>query len=108
MSKKDYLSALRGQLVIAGMPLSYIRKAGAELSDHWDDLETEVLQSGLTLPDIADHVARQLGAPETLAHLLQENFRRHSWFGRHRILSFTLFPILALALWWFLCLFTEG
>jgi hypothetical protein len=69
-----------------------------ELAGHADDLEREFIEKGKTPEEARQEALARLGDTGILCDEIFRRFAGHSFWGRHPLVSFALFPILAMAL----------
>jgi hypothetical protein len=67
-----------------------------EVADHREDLKQASLTEGLSEGDAESRADLQLGDPLTLAEHLVTVLRNSSWWGRHKVITFFLLPLLTL------------
>lgn len=91
---------LRRRLLFQGVSHKYVRKSIQELSDHWEDLREEAISSGLPEDEAGGEASRKLGSAQVLAEAMSIKMSRSSWWGRHKLLSFGIGPIIGIILWW--------
>ena len=95
MPDPDLIERLRRRLRRWGCLPGYVERVVTELADHRDQLRREGLAAGLSEPDADTQADARLGDPEVLADQLVTRLRASSWWGRHRVLGFCLFPPVA-------------
>src|SRR6266436_602917 len=86
------------RLLELGCPARYAQRSIAELSEHFDDLTQARIDDGLDPEAASARAAEEFGQPAILAEQLVASFRQASWWGRHPVIGFCLFPPLALML----------
>jgi len=77
-----------------GLPMARIELVMRELADHWEDLRSAAMESGLSETAAAAEADLKLGNPEQLAARLIAGFRVNSWWGRHPLAALCLAPLL--------------
>lgn len=94
MREPDICVNVRERLARHGLPAGRIDRIMRELTEHWEDLRADALESGL--PPLAARVEadKHLGTPEDLTANFILHLRRGSWLGRHPLLSVCILPLL--------------
>jgi hypothetical protein len=69
-----------------------------ELAAHADDLEREFIEQGKTPEEARQEAMARLGDAGVLCDEIFLKYSRRTFWGRHPVVSFVLFPILAMAL----------
>lgn len=92
MRKEEFISTFEKHLLRVGCPVGQARRTACEVSDHFDDLKADALQSGLSEAESEAQASAKLGDPKTLAERLASSLRRTSWWGRHPLVGFLLVP----------------
>lgn len=102
MAASSFSARLGARLVAKGLPLSYVKRTVAELSDHQQDLEEEFLAAGCSREVAEQKALKAMGDIDDLSEELRCRLRNSSVIGRHPAWSFLLFPVLSFALLIFL------
>ena len=96
---KDLMFAsLRLQLERRGMNRTRIERVAGELVAHAEDLEREFIEKGKTPKEARQEAMARLGGADTLCEEIFRKYSRRTFWGKHPVVSFALFPILAMAL----------
>ena len=90
MANQPWLDRMRRQLVENNLPPAYIRRFMEELSDHYEDITEESMNT-------ENDVSSRLGEPDQLAEAAVVAYRRRSVLGRHPAATFLVFGIAPLA-----------
>ncbi len=93
MASRPWLDDVQKRLAGHGLPPSYVQRLVQELSDHFDDLTEETMN---TEPDAYS----RLGEPEQVARAAVAAYRRRSFLGRHpaaAVVVFGVSPVVSLA-----------
>jgi hypothetical protein len=83
---------LEKRLTDLGCPARERERRARELADHYEDLKLAGLEEGLSEAAAETRANELLGEPVSLAEQLAGVLRQSSWWGRHRIIGFCLFP----------------
>ncbi len=84
MDSQPWLDSVRKRLARQSLPSAYVRRFMEELSDHFEDLKEENMES--------DAVSR-MGKPEQVGDNAVAAYRRRSFLGRHPVAAFLVFAI---------------
>jgi len=93
------------RLIEMGCPERRLQEKVRELADHYEDLKLAALEEGLTESEAQTRAAALLGDPVMLAENIVRGLRQSSWWGRHPIIGFCLFPPLIFSFIWAGCFF---
>jgi hypothetical protein len=93
MVKPPWRDRLRHELNKRGLPATYSARLIEELTDHFADIRNEDLSMDADAPE------NKIGSPECLAAVAEEEFRRHTFAGRHPFVAFVVAPFSAAILW---------
>ena len=96
MRKEVMLQQFERRLLELECPQKKLRRRVEELGDHHDFLKRTGLKEGMTEEGAESQASRQLGDPIVLAETAADEARQASWWGRHPILGYILFPLLTL------------
>jgi hypothetical protein len=99
MLKKDFLRELWSETARLGWRRKDAARLAHEVSEHWEDLEAEAQESGVSSAAIASFARERIGAPKVLASIHQKTMRTAHWGGRHPVLSFAVLPPVLLVAW---------
>ena len=92
MANQRWLDEVQWRLAHDGLPPGYIRRFMDELSDHFQDLTEETM-------DTEANVLSRLGEPNDVAAAAVAAYRRRSFLGRHptaALLVFAVSPVVSL------------
>jgi hypothetical protein len=89
MASPQWHDQLREELARQGLPIAYIARLIEELSDHVADVASEDSSGDVD-------VNSRLGTPQRLAVVAKTEYQRRTFAGRHRLVTFTAGPILAM------------
>jgi hypothetical protein len=96
MRQPDF-DALRTSLLRSGVALRNVRRAVAELSDHYDDLVDEAIAAGVDRVDAEERAHRELGDLNRIAAEIAARPELRSWAWHHPRLAVILYPIACVA-----------
>ena len=93
MASNKLLSEVHEQLSCRDLPLEYVERSVAELSDHHTDIVEELQREGVTQDDSVRMAADRLGEPRQLAKKIAHDYQRRTFCGRWPLFSFILAPL---------------
>lgn len=82
MPRPDF-NWMRDEMLRKGVSVNVVSRTVAELDEHYSDLESEALKSGMTHIDAAAFAALHLGKPEVLVSEVAQRIELRSWVFRH-------------------------
>lgn len=91
------LSALRDELLRAGIAPTHVHRAVTELDDHFEDLVSEQLGNGVSSDEAERMACRQLGSLDIVAEQMRAQPDLRSWAWRWPRLALIVYPIACLA-----------
>ena len=91
------LDTLRDELLRAGIAPTHVRRAVAELDDHFEDLVLDQLESGLSREDAERIADQRLGSLEIVADRMRADPGLRSWAWRWPRLALFVYPIACVA-----------
>ena len=97
MSKQVFLEQYERRMVELGYPSRQLRRKAEELGDHHDFLHRVAAKEGKSDFEADAYAANELGDPVALAEQATAERRQATWWGRHPILGYIIFPLLCLA-----------
>lgn len=74
---------LRDQLLESGVAPRHVKRIVSELSDHYEDLEMEAMQYGLSREAASAQASERIGDAKTIAHLVLGMPELKCWLHRH-------------------------
>lgn len=92
MSRPD-LTALRTELLLAGVAPRHVHRAVCELGDHFDDLVDEQVQTGCDIHEAEQNALRSLGEFSAISAAMQLQPQLKSWAWRHPRLALLFYPV---------------
>jgi len=95
----ERIQSFANKLVRSGLPTGYVERTVRELAEHRMDLKNEGLAAGLSETAAEAFADEKLGDLDRLAWSVVTQMRRASWWGRHRIISFCVLPVVSFFLW---------
>ena len=96
MHKDVLLQQIERRMVELGSPERKMRKKLEDFDLHYVFLKHTAIKEHLSEEAAETQAGIQLGNPVTLAEQAAAEVRQASWWGRHHILGFVVFPILSL------------
>jgi hypothetical protein len=99
MPKEAFFGEMAARMARFGWPGRQVRRILQEVADHWNGLDQEARECGLSDSDAAEFARARLGNPAALLKSYEHTMRTSSWAGRHPVLGFVLLPPVALAVW---------
>ena len=87
------LEALRSRLLDSGIAPHVVARAVSELRDHFDDIESEAAETGLSREAAGILAAERLGAIETIARQYLGKPELLCWFYRYPRLARLVLPL---------------
>jgi len=103
----DFIEPLRRRLLELSCPVARARRLVREVADHREDLKQAALSEGLSEGDAEARANAQLGDPLVLAEQTMAALRQSSWWGRHFVIGFAVFPLLVVLVLWLSFLIIE-
>lgn len=92
MARED-LDTLRGRLLHAGIAPRFVARAVEELRDHFEDIEIEAAENGLSRAAAVSRAAERLGTIEVIAQQYLGRPEMRSWFYRYPRLARLALPV---------------
>ena len=80
--RKLELGSLKQALIRGGVAHSIVTRTLAELHDHYEDLERESIEAGLSPGDAAEEARQRLGEQQTIAGKVLDQPQLLSWAFR--------------------------
>lgn len=96
MRKEVVLQQIERRMIELGCPERKLRKKLEDFDLHHTFLKHTAIKEHLSEEAAEAQASMQLGNPVALAEEAATSVRQTSWWGRHRILGFIVFPILSL------------
>lgn len=87
------LDMLRKQLLESGVAPRHVARLVSELSDHFDDLETEAIREGLSSERAAETARERIGDANLIAQQVLSDPELRCWFHRYPRLARILLPL---------------
>lgn len=84
---------MRNEMLRKGVSARVVARTVAELDEHYSDLESEGLRSGMTSAEAGHFAARQLGQPEALVAQVSQRTELHGWMYRYPRMARVLLPV---------------
>jgi hypothetical protein len=109
MPERDF-DRLRDQLLESGVAPRHVCRIVSELSDHYEDLEMEAMQHGLSREAASAQAAERIGDAKTITRLVLGMPELKSWVHRHPQFSpiYTGFAYAPIIGRWCACLMLSG
>jgi len=107
MPDRPFIRTLKRRLMELGCPPKRIRRLVQEVAEHHHDLKQAALAEGLAEAGAEVRADIQLGDPLVLAEQAMVALRQSSWWGRHRLITFSLLPVLLCPVLWLAILALE-
>lgn len=82
MPNREQFASLRLELLRAGVSPLYVDRTILELGEHYEDLETDALASGLSAQEAAEIALTRLGSHEAIAAAARAHPELLSWSHR--------------------------
>src|ERR1700710_870301 len=95
MTKQTFLAQFERRMMEHACPARKARVKLEELALHHDFLKHSALKAGNPEFEAEAKASRELGNPIELADDAAVELRQASWWGRHSILGYIIFPILS-------------
>lgn len=96
MRKEVVLQQIERRMIELGCPERKLRKKLEDFDLHHTFLKHTAIKEHLSEEAAEAQASMQLGNPVALAEEAATSVRQASWWGRHRILGFIVFPIVSL------------
>ena len=90
-------SALRNDLLAAGISPQHVYRAVAEIDEHFEDLVDAHMEEGFSRHRAEQLAVRELGNLEHVSAAMREQAELKSWAWRHPRIALMVYPLACLA-----------
>jgi len=91
------VTALRNDLLTAGISPQHVYRAVTELDEHFDDLVEAHIEEGISRLNAEKMALRTLGDLEHVTNAMREHGELKSWAWRHPRIALVVYPLACIA-----------